>query len=176
MDTRHRLFIVGAVTAVLATIVVVLFNAPGLSADSCAESELIRGCGTPVPTFVGQSCAEVGQEFGSQFNARLVTIIHGPQVVDGADRSAHATYSQMYLSDRANKYLRDNGMVKACDADEFVRAAEPMFSAEVRANAPILLFDPQATYADWIAGVRKEIGIIDLEEDSPYSPTSTTAQ
>jgi hypothetical protein len=54
------------------------------------------------------------------------------------------------------------------DAPKFLAAAEPLFSAELRAKAGSYLYDgTEVDYAAWKAELLRFLGIIDLEEGSP---------
>jgi hypothetical protein len=127
------------------------------------------GCDPDQPTFTGQTCLEVGGEFGKQFDARIVGVIEGPAVSAGKARSSRALDVIILMTARANEYLRNNGMVVACDVDEFLSGAEPEFSATLRENAGSLVSEfEDHDYDDWLADLREAVQVIDTEEDLPF--------
>lgn len=135
---------------------------------SCDLDTLLQGCGMHPPTFAGADCPSVGTEIGAQLNARLIEILDGPATAFGVDRSALATSAQVYVADRANFYLREHQLVKACSADALLAAAVPEFSARVQSGAAILLADPSASFEDWTVSFRRELQVVDDDEDVPY--------
>jgi hypothetical protein len=148
------------------------FAAP---AAPCDVDSLLSGCGTRPAQFAGTDCATVGSELGAQLNTRLMEVVSGPQVVNGVDRSVLAASAQVYYADQVNKYLRDKHMVKTCSADELVDRIEPQISGAVRAAAPDLLATAGATYPDWVTALRRDLRVVDDDEDAPYSPSGTPA-
>jgi hypothetical protein len=130
------------------------------------------GCDPNQPAFVGETCTEVGREYGKQLDDRMVEVINGPAISQGKARSSRALDVTVLVTARANEYLRNSGMVAACDADEFLSAAEPVFSMTLKENAGALLSEfEEHDYEDWFADLREAVLVIDTEEDQPFDGT-----
>ena len=110
-----------------------------------------------------------------QLDARLIEILDGPQRASGMDRSVLATSAQVYFADRVNYYLRQHQLIKACSADDLLSAAVPTLSARVRSSAGVLLAEPSASFETWTAFLRKELQVVDEDEDLPYASASPSA-
>lgn len=126
----------------------------------------IGGCRDDLPTFSGSECAEVGQEFGAHLNDETLSIIRGPADVRGEGRSVRLKQAMTLTASLANARLDDLGLRSACDAPEFLAAAEREFSEELRATVGQVLFDgqPVATYEEWLADVERSVSVIDTED------------
>jgi len=66
--------------------------------------------------------------------------------------------------------LQELGLVESCDIPAFMAAAEPTFTAELRAKVGAGLYDgdPMASYEEWLEDVKRTLRVIDAEE-SPRS-------
>lgn len=130
----------------------------------------LGGCDANQPTFVGDSCSEVGAEFGAQLDRRIVDILRGAEVVEGQAKSARVSAAEFLLTARANQHLRRIGIVADCRADEFLAAAEPHFSDELKAGlGPALsqFQDHPYTYEEWRVDLLQTLSAIDMDEDEP---------
>lgn len=170
---RGRLGVPLLVVAAVAGLVLVgaVLRPFGSSGSPCDFAALATGCGTQPAKFEGADCAAVGAELGRQLDTRLRDVLSGPQTVDGNDRSVRAVMAGVYFADQANKYLRQAGLVNACTADELLRQAEALSSDAVRAGAPRLLARDGATFQDWLASLRRDLQVVDDNEDEPYLPS-----
>lgn len=88
------------------------------------------GCGSDRPTFAGQTCVEVGTEFGAHLAERAIPLFDGPQTVNGDDRTSRLAQLMIVHAQLANKHLRDTGQAVACDVPEFIAAATDAFPPE----------------------------------------------
>lgn len=140
----------------------------------------VGGCDADQPTYTALTCEGVGQEFGTELDRRVVAIINGAARVDGESQAVRAGHTVFLVTARANQvtaranqHLRDRGMVKTCGGDEFMRAAEARFSPALKARAGDYLYDSTTRpYAEWLADVRRTVGVIDMAEDEPFLPPS----
>lgn len=126
----------------------------------------IGGCRSDLPVFQGEDCAAIGREFGAYLNDETLAIVQGPSDVDGEARSVRLKQAMTLMASLANTQLDALGLRSACDAPQFLAAAEPEFSDELRATVGDALFDgqPAATYQEWFADVERSVSVIDTEE------------
>lgn len=126
----------------------------------------IGGCRSDLPVFEGEDCAAIGREFGAYLNDETLAIVQGPSDVDGEARSVRLKQAMTLMASLANTQLDALGLRSACDAPQFLAAAEPEFSDELRATVGDALFDgqPAATYQEWFADVERSVSVIDTEE------------
>lgn len=128
----------------------------------------LGGCDDDQPQFSGTTCDDVGREFGTQLDARVVKILDGPDVVDHERKSARISSTEFLLVTRANQHLRRVGIVQECGLEDFLAAAEPVFSEKLRAQVGNYLFEfEEHTYDEWLANLRKTLRAIDMDEDEP---------
>ncbi len=115
-------------------------------------------------------------QFGEQLDRRLVAVIDGPAIVDGRARSSQALAFTILVTQRANEYLRGAGMVQACDADEFMLAAEEAFTDQLIDHAGSLVSEIEPhDYEDWLADLREVVQVIDQDEGLPYEGVTPSA-
>lgn len=134
----------------------------------------LGGCAPDRPTFTATTCTEVGREYGTQLNGRLLQIYRGPEFVTDESRAVRASHVMTLTTSLANLHLRQIGIVAACGVDEFVAGAEQDFSPELKAQAGKYLDDGrEVDYATWLSALRGLVQIIDMEEGAPTSFTST---
>jgi hypothetical protein len=133
-------------------------------------SSEMGGCDPDRPIYAGETCEEIGREYGTQVDRLSLAIFNGP---DDPEGSSAVRFRQVntVAAVLANKRLRDLGIVDECDADEFMAAAEQQFSMEFHDQAGIYLYDgPPQPYEAWRAETYDLIaGLIDEEEDLPYA-------
>jgi hypothetical protein len=135
------------------------------------------GCDPDQPRFSSPTCAGVGEEAGAELDRRGRAIIDGPTSVGGESRAVRLAEMVILVTGRANQYLRDNGMIKACGVDEFMAAAEMRFSEPLKARVGDYLFDDTSRpYSEWLADVRRMARVIDMGEDEPFLPPSPSAE
>jgi hypothetical protein len=144
------------------------FGSPSPTTCDGISSEF-GGCDTDRPTFVGETCAEIGREYGAQISAGSLEIYNGPEDPEES-RAVRAGQLNVVALSLANKRLRDLGIVDECEAEEFMAAAEPEFAPEFKEQAGVYLYDgPPLPYTEWRAETLDLIrGLIDQEEDLPY--------
>ena len=134
------------------------------------------GCDQPQPTFSGETCSDVGRQFGSHVNARGLAIIEGPASLGGESQSVRLNEVVILVTSRANQYLRDNGMTTDCGVDEFVTGAETQFSEAFKARVGDYLYDGTTRpYSEWLENLRRTVRVIDMGEDEPFLPPSLGA-
>jgi len=127
----------------------------------------VGGCDPDQPTFAGQSCDAVAEEFGRQLDARLVPILAGNDVVDGEHKSVRMAHFQALLVTRANLHLQTAGIDLRCPAEAFLGVAERHFSDDLRSKAGTYLFgtgEPRA-YEDWRADLLRTLSAVEDEVD-----------
>lgn len=128
----------------------------------------IGGCDPDRPRYTGTTCTEVGGEFGRQLDARLVAIYRGPDVVNGESKAVRAANVTGVALSLANLHLRRLGLIRDCDAREFIAAAAALFSPDVQAEAGKYLYDGvTVTYAEWLSNLESMASILDQLEDAP---------
>lgn len=139
---------------------------PGASNDVCAGvSEALGGCAPGQPTFSGDTCAEVGREYGEQLDDRGLEIINGPAVAEGSSRAVRLNDLKVLAAIRANQHLRERGLIQECGVEEFVAAAEAAFSDEFRSRAGDFLSDGDpVSFEAWLEDLRSVLVILDQEE------------
>ena len=149
-------------------------GAPGDPSPTTCDgiSSEIGGCDEDRPAYAGETCEEVGREYGAQLSRRSLELFNGPEDPEES-RAVRAWQLNILTAQLANKHLRDHGIVDECEADVFLAAAEAEFSPEFRDQAGTYLFDgPPVSYAEWRAEILDLIsGFIDQEEDVPYDET-----
>lgn len=137
----------------------------------------LGGCAPDRPAFTATTCTEVGLEYGTQLNGRLLQIYRGPELVTGESRAVRASHVMSLTTSLANLHLRRIGIVAACGVDEFLAGAEQDFSPELKAQAGKYLDDGrEVDYATWLAALRGLVQIIDMEEDAPTSFSSAPSR
>jgi hypothetical protein len=117
----------------------------------------------PEGTYVGTTCAAVGREFGTQLDEMALAIIDANR-----DRPEYASdplsTTIIALVQGANDHLRARGLRDACDAPEFLAAADAGLSAELRAVAGAYITTPAVTYDEFHQYVEGQVMVIDLDE------------
>ncbi len=164
-----------------AIVLVVLLTSCGLvtgepSPPFCdgIDAEL-GGCDADRPTFSGETCSAVGEEFGRQLSERAIAIFDGPQTVDGNDRTARLTHVMVLHVQLANKYLRDSGQAVECDVPEFVESAVTAFSPEFKERVGANAFHGQTiSFDEWLEDLTRFLIVIDEDEGAPYEPASSS--
>jgi len=127
-------------------------------------SDIVGGCDPDRPTFSGQTCDEIAREFGRQVDERVLAIANGPDDPEES-KAVRVTHVKTLSASLVNRYLREQGLVSECGADEFLVTAEEEFSEELRLVAGNYLHDgPPATYEQWRDELRAFLQIIDQDE------------
>jgi hypothetical protein len=121
------------------------------------------GCEPGRHTFTSTTCAALAREWATVFDAAVVGVLDGPEAVNDSARSARLRQALVITMADLNQQLQALSLQADCDLPEFMAAAEPLFSAKVRAEAGNAMFDgdPPATYEEWLADVRKVVRSID---------------
>lgn len=125
------------------------------------------------PVFTARTCDGLATEFGIQLDSRLTAVIEGPASVNSNGRSVQALNALILTVARLNEYLRDEGLVKECNAESVFAVAEQEFSPELREHAGSLMTETEITgeaydYRAWGALVLDHLGVIDEDEGLPY--------
>ncbi len=149
-------------------------NLPGGSATICnGISSDVGGCDRDLPSFVGTDCETIARQYGSELNRRVLAVINGPAVVENKSQAVRESDAMSLLTSLANARLRTIGEVAKCSAPQFLAAAEPQFSADLRAHAGQHLYDGAVVdYAAWKGELLRFLEIIDLNEGvSSHGPS-----
>ena len=165
------------------TLLVLLLTSCGLTGGTPTpafcdgiDAEL-GGCDSDRPTFSGETCSAVAQEFGRQLSERAVRIFDGPQTVDGNDRTAQLTHVMVLHIQLANKHLRDTAQAVDCDVPEFIEAAVVAFSPEFRERVGANAFHGQiVSFEQWLEDLERFLIVIDQDEDAPYGARSSSSR
>lgn len=129
----------------------------------------LGGCDPDRPEFSGETCADVGEEFGRQLSERGVRIFDGPQAVDGNDRTSQLIHVVVLHIQLANKHLRDTGQAVDCDVPEFLEKAVDAFSPEFKEQVGANAFHGETvTFEEWLEDLKRFLVVIDENEEAPY--------
>lgn len=122
-------------------------------------SSEIGGCDSGLPSFAGTTCEEVGAEWGQAVDTGIRAVIAEPPVVDGKQKSARISDVMVLAFVRATKHMEATGQLASCRAADFLDAATPAFSDELKAGIGAALYDgsPDATYEQFLAEVQNVI-------------------
>lgn len=132
------------------------------------------GCDLGQPTFSGGTCSEVGRQFGGEIDTRGLAIIDGPGSLGGQSRASRMLTTTLLVIARANQYLREHGLVAECGVEEFLSAAESQFSDAFKSRVGDYLYDgTSSSYSEWLGELRRNVRVIDMEEDEPFLPAPT---
>ena len=123
----------------------------------------LGGCDNP-PGYVGATCEALGPEWGKHVNDRLLEIIAGPIVVDGARKSSRIQGFEVLATVRLARHLDRIGLLGECSAAEILAGAETEFAAELRSTIGAELYDgePMATWEDFEASAAKALSVLDF--------------
>lgn len=129
-------------------------------------SEDMGGCTAERHDFTSSTCADLAREWATVFDEAIVGILNGRDA--GGDQAPSSLIRQALVITTVdmNSRMRELGLRADCDLPEFMAAAEPLFSAELRAGVGSALYDdkPPATYEEWLDDVRRVVRVIDDEE------------
>jgi hypothetical protein len=126
-------------------------------------SSLAGGCDPDQPAFAGTTCAEVGAEWGTIVDQRILAVIHGPSNVNGNARSVNTKNAMVLAFIRAAQHMEALGILDDCHSAEFIGAAEPNFSPELRSSVGAAMYDgePVVTYTDFVTDALSTVGSLD---------------
>lgn len=121
------------------------------------------GCDPGRHTFTGETCQALAREWATVIDGAVVNVLRGPAVVEDQGRSVLLRQALVVATVDLTRRLDELEPRPACDLDEFMTSAEPLFSPELRAGVGEALFDgqPSASYEDWLEDVRQTVRIID---------------
>jgi len=121
------------------------------------------GCDDP-PQYVGTTCEALGPEWGKHVNDRLLEIIDGPVVVDGARKSSRIQAFQLLATVRLARHLDEIGRLGECSTAEILSGADGELSAELRDRIGGALYDgePVATWEQFEAEAAKALSVLDF--------------
>lgn len=170
MSTRARLL---RSTMLLAGIAVIASctSLPGASSSPAQTicngvSSEVGGCTAERHKYTSSTCADVAREWAQVLDRAAVAVLDGPEVVAEQRRSVRLRQALVIASADMNLRIRELRLQEKCDLPEFMAAAEPVFSADLRARVGAALFDgdPIASYEDWLADVQEVARVIDEGE------------
>jgi hypothetical protein len=126
-------------------------------------SATLGGCDADQPSFAGTSCAEVGAEWGTIVDARLLDVIHGPETVGDEARSVRLHQAMGLSFVRAAQHMDAAGFLATCRSAEFLGAAEPRFSPELRSSVGGAMYDglPVVSYTEFLTDALRVVGTLD---------------
>jgi len=126
-------------------------------------SNELGGCTAQRHTFVSGTCEDLAREWAQVLDTALVAILDGPEAVEDQSRSVLMKQALVITTIDMQTRLTELGLADTCDLPEFMAAAEPSFSDELRARAGGGLYsgNPPATYAEWLDDVRSTVRMID---------------
>ena len=122
-------------------------------------SSEVGGCDSGQPSFTGTTCNEVGAEWGEAIDTGIRAVIAEPPMVDGKQRSSRISDVMVLAFVRASKQLQATGQLESCTAADFLDAATPAFSDELKQGIGAALYDgsPNATYEQFLSEVQNVI-------------------
>jgi hypothetical protein len=155
-------------------VLIVLFAAIGLSGCGLVSrgspqpsicdgiSSDIGPCGA-APSFAATTCTDLASEYGVALDRALLEVIRGPADVDGEAKSSRLIHAEVFVTTALTNRMISLGIIEECKMPDFLDAAEPGFSAELRAGVGQALFDgqPTASYGEFrerLAKVMSGIG------------------
>lgn len=155
--------------------VIALLIAAALVSASCAASPESSpvvcqgvtsdagGCTIERHAFVEETCDDLARAWAIVVDNLVREVIAGPESVGNQSRSVRLKQAVVISTIDVNDRLRILGSRTECDADAFLRAAEPHFSALLRAEVGRSMYDgdPVVGYQDWLADVAKSVKMID---------------
>ena len=133
-------------------------------------SDDIGGCTAERHDFTSTTCEDLAREWATVLDRRALAVLNGPEDPNQAV-SVRLKQVVVIVTTDMNTKLRELGLAESCDVPAFVAAAEPSFSADLRAKVGAGLYDgdPMATYQDWLADTKRTLAVIDAGE-SPGPP------
>lgn len=167
MTTKSRLLAIPVLLAVVAGVAScspVAQSSPQPSPAVCdGVSSDMGGCTAERHTFIGDTCQDLAREWATVLNGGIVRVLQGPAVVENQGRSVLIRQALVITTVDLNMRLQELDLQADCDQPEFMAAAEPRFSAELRAGVGDALYDglPPASYNDWLQDVRNVVRTID---------------
>ena len=156
-----------SLATVLVAMALAACNIVGTQPDSQGNcggvSREAGGCSTERHTYVATTCDDAAKEWAAVLDAAVVGVLNGPDVVDDNARSVRLGQQLVISAVDLNEHLRQLRLREECSVAGVMAIAEPLFSEQVRSGAGAALYDgqPVATYDEWLADVRKVLGVID---------------
>lgn len=165
MASRTRMLGFAMLLAVVA-VIAACNTAPQVSPTQTVcdgVSSEMGGCTAERHDFTSSTCADLAREWATVLDAAVVAVLNGPDAVGDQGRSSLIRQALVITTIDMNVRMREVGLQADCDLPEFMAAAEPLFSAEIRARVGDALYDgkPPATYDEWLQDVRKVARLID---------------
>ena len=161
----RRMALAAAVAALAASCTVPATATPPPTVCDGISSE-VGGCVGDRHKFTSSSCDDLAREWAGVLDKSVVAILRGPEVVNNEARSSRLRQKLSIVTIDMTTRLRELALQKDCDLPEFIAAAEPMFTSELRAGVGDGLYDgnPSATYEEWLDDVRSVAKMIDAGE------------
>jgi hypothetical protein len=105
-----------------------------------------------VPAFTATTCDELAQELGRTADVELLSVINGPDQVDGEAKSVLVGNMQAFLAIGVTEHARELGIIADCAMPAFLEQAESGFSDELRAKIGSAAYDanPVIDYQQWL--------------------------
>ena len=125
----------------------------------------LGGCREDLPEYTGADCRAVAEEYGAFLDVEARAVLAGPEGVDGEARSVRLRQAVILLAILAERHLDEVGRPR-CDASEFLEAAEPNFSDELRDGVGAAMYDgrPMVTYEEWLADVETILSVVEEKD------------
>jgi hypothetical protein len=141
----------------VAAFAVIALPLSGLSA--CTGSSAIcdgvdseaGGCDPDQPRFAGETCEDLGSEFGQQVDERVLSVVDGPSS-DDASHAVRASDQTRLVTTRLSQHLQAIDL--SCDPQLVLDHAKPEFSERFWEEAPRAVYDnPDEGGPPWDLGV-----------------------
>ena len=141
--------------------------APSSEPTTCdGIGSTVGGCDADRPVFNGTTCEDIALELGAQLNDQLLAIVNGPDDPEES-KATRVRHRESVAVSLANNYLREEGLIRECAADQFLETAEQEFSDEFRAVMGGYISDgPPGTYEEWRQQLRAYLEMIDVDESA----------
>ena len=169
-SSRQRRVVARVLAAILILAAATLVGGCGIGAaptphacDGVAAE--MGGCDADQPTFTGTTCAEVGEEWGAIVDTRVLAVIDGPAAANGMARSVLLRNAMVLAFVRAADHMGKLGILATCGSAEFLGAAEPRFSPELRSSVGGAMYDgePVVTYTEFLTDALNVVKTLDSQ-------------
>jgi hypothetical protein len=113
-------------------------------------------CGS-APSFTATTCEALAAEYGWALDQALLPILRGPADEGGEAKSVRLLHMEAEVTVAMTTRLVEVGLIETCKMPDFLNAAEPRFSGELRSTVGHALFDgqPDVTYQEFLTRLAK---------------------
>ncbi len=123
----------------------------------------VGGCTTDRHAYIGATCDAVATEWGGVMDRAVLDVMRGPANVDDQARSSRLRQAIVIATVDMDRHLETLSLSPPCTVDAVLAAGEAAFVDELRSGVGAIMYDgdPVVSYAEWIADVRKVLGVIE---------------